>query len=358
MKIFEITESYKQSKAPGAQLKGKEKAPKAKAGRTDHHPYGGRLVGETDMKTAEITENRISAVRRLIDQIRKGMRIRPKPEIKGYEETLKSLMYLRRMSDRRIKSAIDGTGIRYSELRTLIDNDLPDLIDPDKVETMDVDALIAAIKRVERLSTKIKIARSKVRDSEILDYISIASAGALSGMLVAAAADERSKRVQKQKAEKGMQESTQLDESFLSVLTVMARKLKQALRSQAKPGQSEGERIRALRQAAQDIPFSDNEREAVLKILELATQGGRTQDKARKLLYTHFGIRLGKNTGQGYRSGPQLEEMTSATVATVAGSVGKNIKRSQAYNADGTMKNALDVKETSKRKYNNSIRRR
>jgi len=42
----EVEEAYTQSAAPGAQLKGKEKAPKAKAGRTDH-PHGGRLVGET-----------------------------------------------------------------------------------------------------------------------------------------------------------------------------------------------------------------------------------------------------------------------------------------------------------------------
>ena len=42
----EVEEAYTQGAAPGAQLKGKEKAPKAKAGRTDH-PHGGRLVGET-----------------------------------------------------------------------------------------------------------------------------------------------------------------------------------------------------------------------------------------------------------------------------------------------------------------------
>jgi hypothetical protein len=42
----EVEEAYTQSAAPGAQLKGNEKAPKAKAGRTDH-PHGGRLVGET-----------------------------------------------------------------------------------------------------------------------------------------------------------------------------------------------------------------------------------------------------------------------------------------------------------------------
>ena len=55
--------------------------------------------------------------------------------------------------------------------------------------------------------------------------------------------------------------------------------------------------------------------------------------------------------------GRLVGETTSAGVATVAGSVGKTIKRSQAYNADGTMKNALDVKENDKQ-YGNSIRRR
>ena len=47
----EVDEAYTQGAAPGAQLKGKEKAPKTKAGRTDH-PHGGRLVGETTSAAA------------------------------------------------------------------------------------------------------------------------------------------------------------------------------------------------------------------------------------------------------------------------------------------------------------------
>jgi len=60
----EVEEAYTQSAAPGAQLKGKEKAPKAKAGRTDH-PHGGRLVGETTSAGA------VAAVATPIGKIRK-----------------------------------------------------------------------------------------------------------------------------------------------------------------------------------------------------------------------------------------------------------------------------------------------
>lgn len=51
MKVRQITERYKQGKAPGAQLKGKEPMPKAKPGRKDH-PHGGRLVGEQNIDEA------------------------------------------------------------------------------------------------------------------------------------------------------------------------------------------------------------------------------------------------------------------------------------------------------------------
>jgi len=60
----EVEEAYTQSAAPGAQLKGNEKAPKAKAGRTDH-PHGGRLVGETTSAGA------VAAVATPIGTIRK-----------------------------------------------------------------------------------------------------------------------------------------------------------------------------------------------------------------------------------------------------------------------------------------------
>ena len=60
----EVEEAYTQGAAPGAQLKGKEKAPKAKAGRTDH-PHGGRLVGETTSAGA------VAAVATPIGAIRK-----------------------------------------------------------------------------------------------------------------------------------------------------------------------------------------------------------------------------------------------------------------------------------------------
>lgn len=60
----EVEEAYTQSAAPGAQLKGNEKAPKAKAGRTDH-PHGGRLVGETTSAGA------VAAVATPIGAIRK-----------------------------------------------------------------------------------------------------------------------------------------------------------------------------------------------------------------------------------------------------------------------------------------------
>ena len=52
------------------------------------------------------------------------------------------------------------------------------------------------------------------------------------------------------------------------------------------------------------------------------------------------------------------ETTSSGSVAAMSGVVGTTIKRSQAYNKDGTMKNALDVKETNKKKYGNSIRKR
>lgn len=60
----EVEEAYTQGAAPGAHLKGKEKAPKAKAGRTDH-PHGGRLVGETTSAGA------VAAVATPIGAIRK-----------------------------------------------------------------------------------------------------------------------------------------------------------------------------------------------------------------------------------------------------------------------------------------------
>lgn len=60
----DVEEAYTQGPAPSAQLKGKEKAPKTKAGRTEH-PHGGRLVGETTSAGA------VAAVATPIGAIRK-----------------------------------------------------------------------------------------------------------------------------------------------------------------------------------------------------------------------------------------------------------------------------------------------
>ena len=347
-----IDEAYAQGAAPNAQLKGKEKAPKTKAGRTDH-PHGGRLVGETEMKRKEITEINVGGIldglRAVKNKILKGFKPKVNKKLANYEKSVKALIFLSNVSDRRLTNALQGTGIRPSEIRNLIDNDLPTLLNADSAE-ISSDALIAAIERVEPMYEKIIKAKSRVQDEEFFAYLAAASIGGIIGFLASAAADERKKRKAR---------DTELNESILSIIGGLSRLLKRGLKKAAKPGQSEKERLQELRKAISTLPFADNERTAVLQLVDMAGTGSKKQkDIARKMLFTHFGIRLGSNTGQGYRSGPQLQEtIGSSSIATAIGTVGKPISRTKAYKADGTMINALDVKENDKQ-YGNSIRRR
>ena len=251
----EVEEAYTQSAAPSAQLKGKEKAPIAKIGRTDH-PHGGRLVGETEMKRKEITEINVGGIldglRAIKNKIMQGFKPKVNKKLRQYEKSIKALIFLSKVSDRRLKNALQGTGIRPSEIRNLIDNDLPILLNADSAE-VSTDALLAAIERVEPLYEKIMKAKSKVQDEEFFAYLAAASIGGIMGFLATSAADERKKRNAK---------DTELNETI-----------------------------------------------------------------------------------------------GSSSIASAIGTVGKPIKRSKAYNADGTMINALDVKENDKQ-YVNSIRRR
>ena len=251
-----IDEAYAQGAAPSAQLKAKEKAPKAKVGRTDH-PHGGRLVGETEMKRKEITEINVGGgildgLRAVKNKILKGFKPKVNKKLANYEKSVKALIFLSNVSDRRLTNALQGTGIRPSEIRNLIDNDLPTLLNADSAE-ISSEALLAAIERVEPLYEKIIKAESIIQDEEFFTYLTAASIGGLIGFLAAGAADERKKR------------------------------------------------------------------------------------KARDT---------------------ELQEtIGSSSIASAIGTVGKPISRTKAYKADGTMINALDVKENDKQ-YGNSIRRR